>query len=112
MFHVVERINGGVLWANLHLLFWLSLLPFTTAWMDETRLRASPTVVYGVDLLFAAIAYYLLELRDLRGPSGPRLRDGARPRPQGQAVAGDVHHRHPAGVRQPWLALGRSSSWP
>ncbi|MCW2844239.1 MAG: hypothetical protein JWN22_2155 [Nocardioides sp.] len=61
MFQLVSRIDGGVLWANLHLLFWLSLYPFTTAWMDETELARVPLVVYGVNLLAAAIAYYVLE---------------------------------------------------
>jgi uncharacterized membrane protein len=50
-----------VLWANLHLLFWLSLLPFTTAWMGENHFAASPTAVYGVVLLMAAVAYWLLQ---------------------------------------------------
>ncbi len=57
---VVERVNGGVLWANLHLLFWLSLIPFVTAWMGETHFAAVPAAVYGVVLLFAAIAYFIL----------------------------------------------------
>jgi uncharacterized membrane protein len=74
MFHVVERIDGTVLWANLHLLFWLSLYPFTTAWMDETDLARTPLVVYGVNLLAAAIAYYLLQLAIFRSPGGDRLR--------------------------------------
>jgi uncharacterized membrane protein len=66
LFQLVRRINGTVLWANLHLLFWLSLYPFTTAWMDETTLARTPVVVYGVNLLAAAIAYYLLQLAILR----------------------------------------------
>ena len=57
---VVERVNGGVLWANLHLLFWLSMIPFVTAWMGETHFAAVPAAVYGVVLLFAAIAYFIL----------------------------------------------------
>src|SRR6478735_9310785 len=72
MFHVVEHIDGTVLWANLHLLFWLSLYPFTTAWMDETDLARTPLVVYGVNLLAAAIAYYVLQRSIFRaeGPGG------------------------------------------
>jgi len=61
MFQLVRHVNGLVLWANLHLLFWLSLYPFTTAWMDETGLARTPVVVYGANLLGAAIAYYLLQ---------------------------------------------------
>ena len=73
MFHVVERVTGGVLWANLHLLFWLSLYPFSTAWMDESDLARTPLVVYGVNLLCAAIAYYVLQTTIVRSPGGERL---------------------------------------
>ena len=58
--HTVHRVSGGVLWANLHLLFWLSLLPFVTGWMGENHFSASPTALYGVILLMAAIAYWIL----------------------------------------------------
>src|SRR3954462_5924565 len=76
MFQISDRIDGAVLWANLHLLFWLSLYPFTTAWLDESKVALTPTVVYGVNLLAAAIAYYVLQLRMMRVPvTGPRLRD-------------------------------------
>ena len=76
MLHAVRNVNGYVLWANLHLLFWLSLYPFTTAWLDESRVALTPTVVYGVNLLAAAIAYYLLQQRMVRQPvTGPVLRD-------------------------------------
>jgi uncharacterized membrane protein len=76
MFQIVDYVDGSVLWANLHLLFWLSLYPFTTAWLDESKVALTPTVVYGVNLLAAAIAYYVLQLRMMRVPvTGPRLRD-------------------------------------
>lgn len=76
MFQLTERVTAGVLWANLHLLFWLSLYPFTTAWMDETTLARVPTTVYGINLLAAAVAYYILQLRILaaEGPEGPLRR--------------------------------------
>jgi len=61
MFHLVRRVDGGVLWANLALLFFLSLLPFTTAWVDESRLARTPVVIYGLNLLAAAIAYVILQ---------------------------------------------------
>ena len=61
LFQATEEVSGGILWANLYLLFWLSLFPFTTAWMGENQLAAIPTAVYGFVLLMAAIAYYLLE---------------------------------------------------
>ncbi len=75
LFHIAGRVTGSVMWANLHLLFWLSLFPFTTSWMDDTHLAETPTVVYGVNLLAAAIGYYLLQLTILRQPeSGEALR--------------------------------------
>jgi uncharacterized membrane protein len=61
MLQVTERINGSVLWANLHLLFWLSLFPFATGWMGENHFAELPTAVYGVVLLLAAVAYYVLQ---------------------------------------------------
>ena len=63
MLKLTESINGSVLWANLHLLFWLSLLPFTTGWMGENHFEQWPTVLYGVNLLCCAIAYTLLQTR-------------------------------------------------
>ena len=61
MFHAVDHVNGATLWANLHLLFWLSLIPFTTGWMGENHFAALPTALYGVVLLLAAIAYVILQ---------------------------------------------------
>ncbi len=63
MLQAVKRVSGGVLWANLHLLFWLSLVPFGTAWMGETHFASGPAAAYGVILLGAAIAYYVLSRR-------------------------------------------------
>ena len=60
LMHVTQRVGGGVLWANMHLLFWLSLVPFVTGWMGENHFAALPTAVYGVPLLMAAIAYWIL----------------------------------------------------
>src|ERR1700761_3356003 len=61
LFQLTERVNGAILWANLILLFWLSLLPFTTNWIDTTRLATTPVVVYGIDLLAAGVSYWLLQ---------------------------------------------------
>ncbi len=61
MLHTVRHVTGPMLWANLHLLFWLSLMPFTTAWMGENHYEATPTALYGVDLLMCAIAYFILQ---------------------------------------------------
>jgi uncharacterized membrane protein len=66
LLQVVERVSGGVLWANLHLLFWLSLIPFATAWMGENHFASVPVAVYGVVLVFAAIAYFILTRTLLR----------------------------------------------
>ena len=90
MMVLTERVNGKILWANLHLLFWLSLVPFTTAWMGENDFAEVPTALYGVDLLLAAIAYFILQTaiiaeegpdsrlrvalgRDLKGKVSPLL---------------------------------------
>jgi len=60
MLHAAHHVDGSVLWANLHLLFWLSLVPFVTAWMGENHFAPIPVALYGVDLLAAAIAYFIL----------------------------------------------------
>jgi uncharacterized membrane protein len=60
MLHATERVNGKVLWANLHLLFWLSLIPFVTGWMGQNHFTTIPSAAYGIVMFFAAIAYYLL----------------------------------------------------
>lgn len=88
MLHTVGRVSGGILWANLHLLFWLSLFPFATGWMGENHFAPVPTALYGAVLLMAAIAYWVLQWtiiaaqgdgsllaravgRDLKGKSSP-----------------------------------------
>jgi uncharacterized membrane protein len=95
MLHAASRIDGRVLWANLHLLFWLSLIPFVTGWMGENHFAPVPTAVYGVVLLLAAIAYWILQSiliaeekegsalaaavgRDLKGKLSPVLRSRSR----------------------------------
>ena len=65
MMHATERVSGSILWANLHLLFWLSLLPFTTGWMGENHFARWPIALYGVNLLCCAIAYFILQQRIL-----------------------------------------------
>ncbi|MDI1302084.1 MAG: TMEM175 family protein [bacterium] len=60
MLHAVQKVNGGILWANLHLLFWLSLIPFVTGWMGENHFASAPMALYGVVLFMAAVAYFLL----------------------------------------------------
>jgi uncharacterized membrane protein len=82
MLHAAHRVNGAILWANLHLLFWLSLVPFVTGWMGENHFAALPTAAYGVVLLCAAIAYTIL-MRTILAFEGP---DSA----LAQAIGGDV----------------------
>lgn len=89
-FHLVPRVSGRILWANLHLLFWLSLLPFATAWMGENTVAPLPTALYGFGLMACAIAWYLMQAaivhvqgdgsplkralgRDLKGKLSPLL---------------------------------------
>jgi uncharacterized membrane protein len=69
LLQAIRRVNGPVLWANLHLLFWLTLVPFVTGWMGRTRFASWPVAMYGVVLLLAAIAYYIL-VRALIGLHG------------------------------------------
>jgi len=66
MFQTTRRVSAGILWANLHLLFWLSLFPFATAWMGANGVASMPTAAYGVVLLLAAIAYYILQTTIIR----------------------------------------------
>lgn len=73
MLHATERVDGRVLWMNLLLLFWLSLMPFTIRWMDETHFAATPTASYGVVLAFSAVSYLLLE-KALVACNGPDSR--------------------------------------
>jgi len=90
MFQLTTSVNGTVLWANLHLLFWLSLLPFSTGWMGENHFERWPTMLYGLNLLLCAVAYYLLQTiiirhqgpecllakavsRDLKGKASPMM---------------------------------------
>src|SRR5438477_1572304 len=81
-FHLVRRVDGGLLWANLHLLFWLSLVPFATSWLGEHASAPIPTAVYGLALLMPAIAWYVLQTVIVRAQgSGSAL---------GQALGRDI----------------------
>jgi uncharacterized membrane protein len=106
MLKLSERVDGSILWANLHLLFWLSLLPFTTAWLGENHVARWPTTLYGVNLLLCALAYSLLQARIIKAHG----RDGALAR----AIARDLKGKaspvlYVAGILTAWLispALG------
>ena len=70
LFHVVEKVDGALLWANMHLLFWLSLIPFATGWMGENHFPAVPTAIYGLSLLMPALAWMVLQAVIIRS-QGP-----------------------------------------
>jgi len=82
MLQLADRVNGGILWANLHLLFWLSLVPFVTGWMGQNHFAPVPTSVYGIVMLFAAAAYYILQTTIIKD-QGPHSKLAA-------AVGGDM----------------------
>ena len=107
LLHAADRVNGGVLWANLHLLFWLSLVPTVTAWVGEHPRAATPAAAYGVVLLLAGVAFNLLAARLVRlgGPASPLARaTGGRRDVKGTAsLAGYAAAVGLAFVR-PWLA--------
>jgi len=71
MLHTCERVNGNILWANMHLLFWLSLVPFVTTWVGQNQLAPFPTAIYGVVFIMAALAYTILQHSIIRS-QGPR----------------------------------------
>ncbi|AMP02388.1 hypothetical protein CAter282_4629 [Collimonas arenae] len=107
MLHAVQKINGPVLWANLHLLFWLSLIPFATGWMGENHFAELPTALYGVVLLMTGIAYYILS-RSLIRMHGDNSQ-------LAQAIGNDVKGKLsvaayalaiPLSFANRWLALG------
>jgi uncharacterized membrane protein len=70
MLHVTKHIDGGVLWANTHLLFWLSLVPFTTGFLGENHLETLPVAIYGVNLLMAGVSYFILQGQIIRANGG------------------------------------------
>jgi len=103
MLHMAERINGAILWANLHLLFWLSLVPFVTGWMETNRFAALPTAAYGVVLLMAAIAYTILQATIVREQgAGSRLK---------KAIGRDIKGRLSLLLYAAAIPLAYSSAW-
>ena len=100
LIHAADRMTGGILWANLHLLFWLSLIPFSTGWMGHNHFAPLPTALYGAVLLMAAIAYTILERTIIRTGSSFAVEGGNRQRREGVGVAGDVCGGDPARVHE------------
>ncbi len=86
LLHTVSHVNGTILWANMHLMFWLSLIPFATGWLGENHFERIPTAIYGVSLLMASLAYYLLEFAIIRHQG----KDGALARALGADVKGKI----------------------
>jgi len=86
LMHASPRVNGAILWANMHLLFWLSLIPFATAWMGENHYARLPTALYGAALLMPAIAYTLLQFTIIRLHG----RDGALAKALGRDLKGKI----------------------
>ena len=100
MFRLIETVNGAVLWANLHLLFWLSLVPFTTGWMGENHFERGPTILYGINLLLCAVAYTILQTVLIRH-GGP---DCALARAMGRDLKGKASMAvYVAGLLAAWL---------
>ena len=105
MFMVTGEVGGGILWANLHLLFWLSLVPFVTGWMGENHFAPAPTALYGAVLLMAAIAYWILQ-RVIIAREGP---DSLLARAVGRDLKGKISPvlylvALPAAFWAPWVA--------
>src|SRR5258708_18225923 len=103
MLHLAERINGKILWANLHLLFWLSLVPFVTGWMGENHFAPLPTAVYGADLLLAGLAYWILE-RAIIGHQGQNSK-------LKEAVGGDTKAKISTALYTSAIPLAFVHSW-
>jgi uncharacterized membrane protein len=106
MLHACDRIDGKVLWANLHLLFWLSLVPFVTGWMGENHVAPLPTAAYGVVLLLSAVAYTILQnLIIARQGAQSRLASAVRGDAKGKLSLGLYVVAVPASFLRPWLAV-------
>src|SRR5207247_970350 len=104
LLHAADRITGGILWANLHLLFWLSLIPFATGWMGRNNFAPLPTAVYGGVLLMAAISYTIL-VRTIIAAPGPhsRLKEAIGSDATGDASLAMYAAAIPAAFANRWL---------
>jgi uncharacterized membrane protein len=106
MLQATDRVSGLILWANLHLLFWLSLVPFTTAWLGENRLATTPAAAYGIVLLADALAYYALQTAIIRDQGDGSLLAAAVGRDRKGKISPFIYL---AGIAlafvSPWLAI-------
>ena len=109
---VTERVNGAILWANIHLLFWLSLVPFMTAWVGEHHAATAPTAVYGGVLLAASLAYWILQraILNTQGP-GSVLATAVGRDLKGKTESGPLHGGDCAGLRPALDGGHRSTCW-
>lgn len=105
LLHATQRVNGASLWANLHLLFWLSLIPFTTAWMGENHYDSWPVAVYGIVLLLAGVAYFILTraLINLHGKGSTLAMSIGRDR-KGKISIAIYAGSIPFAFTKPWIA--------
>ncbi|HTL79376.1 MAG TPA: TMEM175 family protein [Candidatus Babeliales bacterium] len=106
LFQATEQVSGGILWANLHLLFWLSLLPFTTGWIGENGLAPIPTAVYGFVLLMAATAYYILERVIIANESDSLVAEAVGRERKGKLSLVLYIAAIPLAFVSPWIAAG------
>ncbi|MBS0211526.1 MAG: DUF1211 domain-containing protein [Planctomycetes bacterium] len=105
LLHLTERINGGVLWANMHLLFWLSLIPFTTGWMSENDFAPLPTALYGGVFLMSAVAWHILQRALVREQHNEKLRAALGADLKGKASLIIYLAAIPLAFVRPWLAI-------
>lgn len=107
LFQAVERVNGAILWANMHLLFWLSLVPFTTAWLGDSHATKVPTAAYGIVLLLAAVAYFLMTIAIRREHGAEhRVTQALGKDIKGKASAVAYLAAVPLAFVEPWIAIG------
>ncbi|MEJ0090729.1 MAG: TMEM175 family protein [Limisphaerales bacterium] len=107
LFRSTREATGGILWANLHLLFWLSLFPFTTAWIGENHLTATPVAIYGLVLLLAALAYYILQRAIIRHQGRDSLLATALGKDwKGKLSPALYLAAIPLAFLNPWIAIG------
>lgn len=106
MLHTLERVTGSILWANLHLLFWLSLIPFATAWLGESHVTSIPTAVYGITLFASALAYQILQWRIIAVQGkGSRLRAAIGNDLQGRISTVGYFAAIILAYVQPWISI-------
>ena len=106
MFQATHRVNGGILWANTHLLFWLSLVPFSTAWLSETHFAGAPAALYGLTLLAPAIAYFILSRALIRSGALDQCRGRHRRGHERQNLARVLLLRRALAFAYPYASMG------